>query len=120
MWRTDQIHPAGKMNPYESPGNESQKISSSPTIAAGRNCSSCGSSNTTRDRFARTRPSIIAFLLFGWVFLLIKGAFAMRADLCRDCGELNRYKSIGSWIAMAVLVLLVLLVIVGMVVEKHP
>jgi len=55
-------------------------------------------------------------MLFGWMFLLIRGAFAMRVSQCRDCGEVRRYKSAGSWVALGVLVfisLLIVLVILG-------
>jgi MFS family permease len=82
-------------------------------------CPSCGSTNTTRDRFARKGPSIVILLLFGWFFLLIGFAFSKRTDLCRDCGELNRYRSRGSWIAMLVLLLLVFLVVFGLMLEQN-
>jgi len=48
------------------------------------------------------------FILFGWLGQLVKAAFSHRIDVCRDCGTSNRYKTTGSWIALAVLILLVL------------
>ena len=108
------------MNPYETPIILSKAETASPTSARGKPCPFCGSANTTRDRFANTRPNLVYVMLFGWVLLLIQGAFAKRTDLCRDCGELNRYKSSGSWLAMVVLLALVLLVIIGFLAETHP
>ena len=82
-------------------------------------CPFCGSVNTTRDRFTRTRQNIILLLLFNWLLLLIKGAFSKRTDFCRDCEKLNRYKSTGSWIAMAALFLLILLAVVDVLSRTH-
>lgn len=46
-------------------------------------------------------------------FLLIRGAFSMRTELCRDCGATHRYKTAGSWIAMAILILFAVCVVMG-------
>lgn len=87
------------------------KNSSPPNLPIkGPACFSCGSVNTTRDATLRSRPSIIAVIFFGWLFLLIRGAFAMRESRCRDCGDVTRYKSVGSWIALCVLIFLVLII----------
>lgn len=43
----------------------------------------------------------------------------MRSDVCRDCGFVNRYKSAGSWVALAVLMSLVLLVILALITESQ-
>ncbi len=51
-------------------------------------------------------------LCFGWLFLLIRGAFAMRHARCTDCGQGFRYKSTGSWVAMAFLILILFGIIV--------
>lgn len=83
-------------------------------------CPSCGSTNTTIDRFSRKGPDIVILLLFGWFFLLVGFAFSKRTDVCRDCGELNRYKSKGSWIALMVLLLLVVLAVAGLMLERRP
>lgn len=40
--------------------------------------------------------------------MLIRAAFAIQTDLCRDCGKTNRYKTTGSWVALALLILIVL------------
>ncbi len=74
-------------------------------------CLECGSENTTRDSVLRGRSNVLWVILFGWIVLLIRGAFAKRISVCRDCGATRRYKSAGSWMAMVVLALLVLLVV---------
>jgi hypothetical protein len=51
------------------------------------------------------------------LFLLIRAAFSQRTDLCRACGELNRYKSIGSRIAMIALFLFVMLIALSFISE---
>ena len=107
------------MDPYETPKTQS----SEPTLEAGkingRRCPKCGSTNTMRDFVLRPKPSILMVIFFGWIFLLIRGAFAMRIDECRDCGASNRYKSVGSWIAMAVLIFLVICVTAAVLAEGH-
>jgi hypothetical protein len=102
------------MNPYqapESPNKQSNKESIKYDNESGPPCPACRSANTSRDSVLRSSPSILAVILFGWVFMLARGAFAMRSSRCRDCGELNRYKSIGSWVALVCFVTLVLLII---------
>ena len=95
-------------SPYETPESQSEPPRNSGAV--GRPCPSCGSVNTGRDMLSRSRPNILFVIFFGWVFLLIRGAFAIRTDHCRDCGGVNRYKSIGSWIALVVLIFLILCV----------
>jgi hypothetical protein len=101
------------MNPYETPIAKSEDNPQGTILALGRPCSACGSQNTTKDSILRSRPSILFVLLFGWLFLLIRGAFAMRTSQCRDCGEVSRYKSAGSWVAMGILIILSLLVVLA-------
>ena len=76
----------------------------------GPRCPKCGSKNTTRDAVLRSSPSVLAVIFFGWIFLLIRGALAMRRSICLDCNTPNKYKSIGSWFALCILVLLAALV----------
>lgn len=76
----------------------------------GRPCGKCESTNTGPEVLSHRKPSVLYVLLFGWPFLLIRGAFAMRKDRCRDCGHVTRYKSVGSWVALAFLILLSLCV----------
>jgi hypothetical protein len=100
------------MNPYEPPKsvNDAKKlaISKDGTIA-GLPCRSCGSINTTTDFVLRAKPNLVWAVAFGWLFLWVRGAFAMRSWFCRDCGATSRYKSVGSWIALVLLVMLVAL-----------
>ncbi len=105
------------MNPYETPSAESTGPDCESAPTRGRPCPVCGSANTMTDTLLRSRPSILFVILFGWVFLLIRGAFSMRTEQCRDCGASNRYKSVGSWIALAVLILLVLSMTAALVTE---
>ncbi|NCQ36110.1 hypothetical protein GW813_13770 [bacterium] len=96
------------MNPGETPLCDYEA-----KAAHGMPCPACGSRNTSEDSILRPSPSIIFVIFFGWIFLLIRGAFAMRTSLCRDCGEARRYKSAGSWLAMCILILLLLIFILG-------
>jgi hypothetical protein len=86
------------------PNDESSPLSHTK----GRPCTVCGSTNTGRDFLSQPRPSILFVMFFGWIFLLIRGAFSHRTDHCKDCGAFNRYKSNGSLFALAVLIVLVL------------
>lgn len=96
------------MNPYETPKQSSEMESESPgtekMMPSGRPCDFCGSRNTGEDRLSRVAPNAISLLLFGWIFLLIKAAFSRKTDLCRDCGQVNVYKTTGSKIALAALI----------------
>lgn len=80
-------------------------------------CKSCGSRNTTRDSVLRKKPSVLAVIFFGWVFLLIRGAFAMRTSTCLDCGERHRYKSVGSWIALSLVLGFVVLIAAAIILD---
>jgi hypothetical protein len=75
--------------------------------------------NTRQDKLSSRRLNILLFFLFGWLFLLIGAAFTKRADFCADYGEVSRYRTKGSWIAMVILILLVLLVVAGMFGGRH-
>ncbi len=116
------------MDPYQPPRQQSYDVplqgkrdsSSSPVAAGGgRPCPSCGSKNTTKDTLSSVRPNLLFVIFGGWFFLLVRGAFAMRADLCRDCGQVNRYKSPGSKVTAAVLIFLLLLAALGLYDEFH-
>ena len=102
------------MNPYQSPEPaklDKQTGTLKSTLELGPPCPSCGSVNTSKDSVLRSSPSILAVIFFGWIFMLARGAFAMRSSTCRDCGEMNRYKSGGSWAALVVFVSLILLIV---------
>jgi hypothetical protein len=93
------------MNPCEA-GNVDPHHSEAGVAICGNPCMPCGSANTGSEFALRSKPSILMTICFGWLFLLIRGAFSKRTDRCRDCGAIHRYKSAGSWVALAVLVLL--------------
>lgn len=90
-------------NPYDAPKAGPDGQPEPVYERRGRVCRACGSRNTGRALLSRTRPNLFFVMVFGWIVLLIRGAFAMRTDLCRDCGATMRYKSAGSWVALAVL-----------------
>jgi hypothetical protein len=104
-----------RMNPYDTPLANSEENLGSVNFVSGRPCRACGSANTNGDSALRSRPSILFVVFLGWVFLLIRGAFTMRISQCRDCGEVSRYKSTGSWFAMGLLIALILLVMLSIV-----
>lgn len=93
-------------NPYQSPAPGDGGGDGDAAPRRGRPCRACGSARTTRDSSLRPRPSVWFVIFFGWVFLLVRGACARRAETCLDCGTVSRYKSVGSWVALAVLLLL--------------
>ena len=79
----------------------------------------CGGTNTHPETALKTKPSIIAVIFFGWLFLLIRAAFAKRTELCHDCGTTWRYKTAGSWLALTALLLLALLLTLGLLVDGN-
>jgi len=92
------------MDPYAPPSTAPDD--SLPLGQRGQPCLKCGSANTGTEVALRNKPGLLTVMLFGWVFLLIRGAFAMRNETCRDCGAIRRYKTTGSWLALIVLVLI--------------
>ena len=103
------------MNPYEAPKQASEPKSESAEIEMaaipGRPCDFCGSRNTGEDRLSPVAPNFVFVLFFGWTFLLIRAAFSTKNDLCRDCGQVNTYKTTGSKIALIVLIGMIILAI---------
>ena len=73
-------------------------------------CPSCGSLETRKEIALRPRPSLLMVFFFSWYYLLIRGAFGRARAHCLDCKHSFRYKTFGSWIALAVLVMLILLI----------
>ncbi|WAC20372.1 hypothetical protein OVA24_03140 [Luteolibacter sp. SL250] len=61
----------------------------------------------------RTRPSIIGLFLFGWLFILVGAAFRKEKEVCRDCGEIRRYRTKGSNVAAFIVAVLAILVLLG-------
>ena len=70
-------------------------------------CPACGSVNTSNGRVLRRKPNLLYVMLFGWLVLMIRAALAVTTDTCADCGHEHRYKSIGSWVAVLVLIVIV-------------
>jgi len=79
----------------------------------GRRCLQCGSCNTGGESALRRRPGIVAVIFFGWVFLLMRHAFSRSTEVCRDCGAVSRFKTIGSWLALGVFMLLAIATSIG-------
>ena len=69
-------------------------------------CPECGSGDLSADSVLRSRPSIVAVILFGWLFLLVRAAFVKKTAVCRECGTTQRYRSEGAVFAMCMLVIL--------------
>ena len=109
---TAHIYHAPQMStdPYTPPKITPDGESHLPRVT-GRPCPSCGSRNTGREELLHRKPGVLWFMLFGWLFLLLRTAFIRRADSCRDCGDTFRYRTVGSWVALALLALWVLVVI---------
>lgn len=110
-----QCSPAESPNPYQPPNADDKLgLKTSDGDRPGKRCPACGGENIRRDDLLKCRPSVLWVLLFGWIFLLIRGAFALRTARCGDCGRDFRYKSVGSWIALCVLIFIVLSVVTAM------
>ena len=102
------------MDSYEALNVEALSSPSEVKKVCGRRCSECGSNNTIQDSVLRPKPSILMVILFGWAFLLIRGALAMRTNHCHDCGCNERYKSTGSRIALVILIFLIICVVASL------
>ncbi|MCW1921142.1 hypothetical protein OKA05_01165 [Luteolibacter arcticus] len=107
------------MNPYSppaapsSPPAEDRENDAITGVKVGHRCEKCGSTHTSGEEALRRKPSILAFLLFGWVFLLIRTAFSKRREHCHDCGAVRIYRTTGSVVAMVFLLLLAILFAIG-------
>lgn len=49
-------------------------------------------------------------ILFGWIVLLLQAAFYVRTSECRDCGEIRRYKTTGSQVALGFVIFFAVLI----------
>lgn len=108
------------MDPYKPPSTspgDPVAARSAPLGKRGRPCASCGSPNTADEVALRQKPGILTVILFGWVFLLIRSAFSKATETCHDCGAIRRYKTTGSWLAMAFLLLIAALFALSFFVE---
>lgn len=96
------------MDPYKPPQTSAgDPVRANPAAfeRRGRPCAECGSPNTGDEVALRQKPGIVKVMLFGWVFLLVRAAFSRRTETCHDCGAVRLFKTPGSWLAMAFLVL---------------
>ena len=103
------------MDPYTPPKESSDSSESAYEghILTGPPCPECGSLNTSIDSVLRSRPNILAVIMFGWFFLVVRGAFSTRKSVCLECGSIHRYKSAGSWVALVMVVIMILLIVAG-------
>ena len=102
------------MDPYETPEAVDVVHNTAEQKHEGEPCRECESTNTTEDSVLKSKPSILTIILFGWPFLLIRGALAMRTVVCRDCGSSYRYKSLGSWIVLCLVLFAAMFFIAGL------
>jgi hypothetical protein len=113
------------VNPYlppsttPSPPAGDRSDDSVTDVKAGRRCEKCGGTNTSGEGALRSKPSILAFLLFGWVFLLIRSAFSKQREYCHDCGAVRVYKTTGSKFALVFLLLLAFLFAISYFANLH-
>lgn len=92
-----------------------ERVSEVPEMK--RTCKTCNSENVSTENLSKPGPSLFYTLLFGWLFLLCRLAFVSRRGICRDCGATIRYRTIGSYVALALVILLVLLLAWGLIIE---
>lgn len=103
------------MDPYQPP-------QSAPELknGSGLPCVHCGSRDTTSDSLLNTRPNIFYFIIFGWFFILIRAAFSRHTYFCQDCGKSFAQKTVGSYVALTLLILLVLMIALSFFVDHLP
>lgn len=103
------------MDPYQAPQSiaESKNGSSPP-------CLHCGSLDTTNDQLLNTRPNIFYVIIFGWFVILIRAAFTRRSYFCQGCGNSFTRKTSGSYVALALLIILVLIIALSFFADHLP
>jgi hypothetical protein len=105
------------MDPYASPpplpcpdlGIPTQEIN----VHRGHQCRICGSLDTSAESILRPAPSIVLAYFFNLLYVLLRTALRVKSELCYQCGTVRRYKTAGSWIAWACLLLYVALSILA-------
>jgi hypothetical protein len=65
-------------------------------------CPKCKSADTGSESLANTRPSLFYTLLIGWIYLLPRAAFTARVWRCRACGETFHRRTMGSYLALLI------------------
>jgi hypothetical protein len=79
--------------------------------APGQLCTACGSANTSAGNLLKPKTGFLGFLLFGWFFILIRGAFRKEEVLCYDCGITHRYRPPSARIFMGILIFIIGLIL---------
>jgi len=51
--------------------------------------------------------SLLAFLLFGWIYMMVYNAFVVPAFECSECGHMWKRRTAGSWLCLILLLFLV-------------
>lgn len=110
------------MNPFKPPKSDSAGTESETPGPAnlGHACSECGSTNTANESALKTKPSLIAVILFGWVFILLRAALGKKSEVCRDCGAMTSFRTAGNYIALAIVVLLTFMIVVAIIAGEDP
>ena len=99
-------------DPYVTPKESPDDRIDHGVVRQGQPCPECGSTSTGADSL-HIRPSILATLLFGWIFLLIRTAFGKKTVSCQDCGASWSFRSVGNNLALAALLFIVLALALG-------
>lgn len=103
------------MDPYTPPqGGPAPLFPTDDDGRSGKPCPECGSRNTSEKRSLRKKPSILGFLLFGWLLILFHTAFTRKSMGCLACGHGFHYRSVGNYLSMGILSLITLLILVDL------
>ena len=97
------------MNPYAPPTTSLD--TGEPSPKEGRLCIQCGARNGVDVAVLSPRPSVLWVLLFAWPFLWVRLALKRKTVVCSECGDQSHSKTVGSWIALGLLVLTILVVV---------
>ena len=76
-------------------------------------CPKCGSADTYGQGVLTPGPSLFYTILLDWLYLLARAAFARKSWTCRHCGARFRHRTLGSYIALLILALLLILIIIA-------
>ena len=91
----------------------------STSNSLGISCSECGSKNTSGKNFLSKGPSIIWFLLIGWLYLVFRTAIIKTDYICNDCDFEGKYRSNASWGALG-LIAAIITIIIFLVITNEP
>jgi hypothetical protein len=75
-------------------------------------CPKCKGANTCRPKLSNRSPSLFYVMLIGWLYLLPRLAFIPNSWTCSECGETFRRRTVGSFIALAILGSLLLWIVI--------